>query len=40
MQARAQVTYVSVSGPNFSGTRVSTGRKYSVTPVGRMSVFL
>lgn len=35
---RAQVTDVVVSGPNFSGTRVLIGRKYSVAPTGRMSV--
>jgi hypothetical protein len=38
MQARAQMTDVNVSGPNFSGTRVVTGRKYRSTETGWMSV--
>jgi hypothetical protein len=39
-QARAQITEVNVSGPNFSGTRVSTGMKYKSAATGRISVFL
>ena len=31
---RAQITEVNVSGPNFSGTRVVTGRKYKSTETG------
>jgi hypothetical protein len=38
IRPRAQVPWVNTSAPNFNGTRVSTGRKYSVVPVGRKSV--
>jgi hypothetical protein len=37
---RAQVTAVSVSGPNLSGTRVSTGKKYNEQLAGVISVAL
>jgi len=40
MHARAQVTDVTVSVPNLSGTRVCNGRKYSRAPATRMSVAL
>jgi len=40
MRIRAQVTDVTVSGPNFKGTRISTGRKYRFASVAFMSVFL
>jgi hypothetical protein len=36
--ARAHVTEVSVSEPNFNGTRVVTGKKYNRTPITRASV--
>jgi hypothetical protein len=39
MRIRAQVTDVTISGPNFKGTRILTGRKYTFAPVGLMSVF-
>jgi len=38
MQALAQITDVNVSGPNFSGTLVSTGIKYKSTDTGLISV--
>jgi hypothetical protein len=40
MHTRAQITEVSVSGPNFSGTRVVTGMKYKSAAVGRIRVFM
>jgi len=39
MHTLAQVTYVTVSVPNFNGTRVSTGRKYTRASFGLISVF-
>src|ERR1041385_994877 len=38
IRTRAQLTCVSVSAPNFSGTRVWIGRKNRADPIVRMSV--